>query len=242
MVHTLPDYTTKYKTVKIFGNLDHAELAARLGSIDRFDRRGSIVWYDDFEGPYLLWDEVKDTADGYARLTTQRAYTGSQSVEIYPTTTAVKYAGIKRALIIPQLSKLGFEISFSELTQGKYIRIDVTVYTGEKKLTTGVVIWISQDKLQYIAQDTTWKDIGPSVKVDTSRHLWHTTKLVIDAENECYSRWLFDSYEIDMDGIAVQSTTDDTGPYIEYQIRGYSGGMLTQKLYVDNFIFTQNEP
>ncbi|RLF29887.1 MAG: hypothetical protein DRJ99_03235, partial [Thermoplasmata archaeon] len=145
-------------------------------------------------------------------------------------------------LIIPQLSKLGFEISFSELMLGKYIRIDVTVYTGEKKLTAGVVIWISQDKLQYIAQDTSWVDIGTAAKVNTSRHLWHTTKLVIDAENECYSRWLFDSQEINMEGIPVQSTTDNTAPYIEYQIRGYSGGMLTQRLYVDNFIFTQNEP
>ena len=46
MVHTLPDYSTKYRMTNVFGNIDHSELAARLGSPSTFDRRGNIIFMD----------------------------------------------------------------------------------------------------------------------------------------------------------------------------------------------------
>ena len=72
MVHTLPDYTTKYKTAIVFGNLDHAELAARLGSIDIYDRRGAVIDLDNFEAPYMRWIGETLGGGGNVTLTTEK--------------------------------------------------------------------------------------------------------------------------------------------------------------------------
>ncbi|GAH58675.1 unnamed protein product, partial [marine sediment metagenome] len=53
MVHTLPDYSTKYKMTNLFGNLDNSELAARIKPLSMLDRAGHLIWYDDFEADTL---------------------------------------------------------------------------------------------------------------------------------------------------------------------------------------------
>ena len=35
---------------------DMGEVAARLGSIDIYDKRGDVVFFDNFEGAFLRWN------------------------------------------------------------------------------------------------------------------------------------------------------------------------------------------
>ena len=112
MVHTLPDYTTKYKTVRVFANLDHAELAARINNINTYDRRGNIMWWDDFEGSILLWDIGGSGTGRNAELSTAEPLVGSQCCKLTTGDAINNEGGIFRFFQLPTTTTLGAEISF----------------------------------------------------------------------------------------------------------------------------------
>ncbi|GAI49683.1 unnamed protein product, partial [marine sediment metagenome] len=62
-----PDYGSS-AVKEVAGTLaDMGELAARLSSIVEYDRRGDVVYLDDFEEPVLKWSPLAAGA-GYIRL------------------------------------------------------------------------------------------------------------------------------------------------------------------------------
>ena len=83
MVHTLPPWTSKYRLVKIFANVDVAELVVRLGSPVSFDRRGNVVLIDDFAASVIKWSYPGyGTGNGH-ELSTAWAKSGSQSLKLF---------------------------------------------------------------------------------------------------------------------------------------------------------------
>ena len=55
MAHGHPDYGGAAPLATVYTLQDLAELAARLGSIDVFDRRGNVLLLDDFESGIKKW-------------------------------------------------------------------------------------------------------------------------------------------------------------------------------------------
>ncbi|MFH1593720.1 MAG: hypothetical protein ABID09_03365, partial [Candidatus Omnitrophota bacterium] len=82
MAHTNPDYTSKGKLNTITASTDNAELAVRLGSVVTFDRRGNVIFIDDFEGATLFWTTGGAGVGNVEALTAAWGKSGSQSCEL----------------------------------------------------------------------------------------------------------------------------------------------------------------
>ncbi len=88
-----------------------SETASRLGSIDTFDRRGQVLWMDDFEGGISKWTLSGDA--GYTiAASTDYAESGLVSCKMVTNAVLNNYAQIARMMPIPSLSKIGCEFSF----------------------------------------------------------------------------------------------------------------------------------
>ncbi|KKK91844.1 hypothetical protein LCGC14_2708890, partial [marine sediment metagenome] len=89
-----------------------AELAARLGGIVSFYRRGDVLWLDDFEGTIGKW-AVSGTGAS-ASLSTDDARNGAKSGKL--TLGAGKEIFINRVMGYPVISNMGFEMSWKHDT------------------------------------------------------------------------------------------------------------------------------
>ncbi|GAH47647.1 unnamed protein product, partial [marine sediment metagenome] len=59
------------------------EIAARLGSIVTYDKRGDVVDFDNFEFPVLRWDINVVGSESYARLDSAQCRSGAQCMKMF---------------------------------------------------------------------------------------------------------------------------------------------------------------
>ena len=241
MVHTLPDYTTKYKMTKIFGNIDTGELAARLGSIDTFDRRGNVLWLDDFNSPTLKWLDQSNFA-GAVTLSIRYPYMGAQSAYFQTDDTAWNYSEIKRYFAYPLNDRLGFEFWFALLEDTTYVEIQLGIDDGIKQRLWKHKIDVANNTLEvyhngvFVVYETLPNDIL------ASRWCYNSFKLVVDMQTLHYVRSLFNNVEYDLSGYIPLSGLTLGNYFVDCRITVRTTTAAAANMYLDNFIYTFNEP
>ena len=151
MVHTLPDYTSKWKMDKIFANIDDAELAARLGSQNTYDRRGNTIWMDDFEAPSLKWAKVLSGAGAAITINAEHPYRGSQHLKLVGGSTVNRRAQALKYFSYLHVSNVGAEVAFTADANVLYFILELMSFDGT--YYTEVQIWVDpiNDELSYLA-------------------------------------------------------------------------------------------
>ena len=113
MAHGQPDFGLYAVKKTVSGLADLGELAVRLGSIITFDRRGDIVWFDDFEGDVFKWERDPSGVDAAIIVSPEAARNGAFSAKLTTGNLADDHATILHHLPYPVTSRVGFEISFT---------------------------------------------------------------------------------------------------------------------------------
>lgn len=237
-----PDYGLYTDTPVASGISDPGEAAARLGSINVYDRRGWTVWMDDFEAPVLKWDAVASDGGEKLVLSTVRAVTGIQSAYLYTAAVAGRYSYMARYLTPIRQGKIGIEFwtNLFTWTPG-YLALQLFIYDG---------INLSTAELHLDRQGRTASIItgGEDIPVATNRFFVNPitafipVKLVVDTDNDYYTRLLIQEREIDLSSYPMHGAGDTTDNVIEVRLKLQGGAVGTQYAFIDNFIFTQNEP
>jgi len=242
MPHGYPDHGVGAPSSTIYPVLDIGELAARLGSINTFDRRGNVIWLDDFETNLKHWyssaaplwtgieksDEAARNANYSCKLTTPTAI------------DTVRYIG--KYLPLPTLSKIGFEFSYAMYLDIKYIycKLSFLHTTGKNEFA------LRYDRynrtLAYLNSSGSYTDLSGTPSHNMLYHAWNTIKLVVDYKTKKYVRALLNSFSWDLKDIAGDSDTAYYTPslWIETRIQNRSAG--EHYVYIDDAIITQNEP
>lgn len=243
MAHGHPDYglDTQKQTIHVVTDL--GELAARLDSIDTFDRRGDIVWYDDFEDLYNKWIDLGGLDTGSVIQADDRAKRGTHSIEITTGPLAGGGTGAYHEEGYPVLSNFGFEAHFHLLHNTVRAYIETQIFTGTRRFRAYLVYERDNLRWRYLDLNGVEQDLLLGVTYPFSINLFVPCKFVIDITNRTYLRGIFSNQEVDMSAFGVQDTPDlVTAPHIQIQIRAFSPGTPDQICYFDNVIITQNEP
>lgn len=245
MVHTLADWTTKYRMVRIFANIDDAELAARLGYPGTEDRRGNVIWMDDFEDtgsrdPTIHWAKSVDGL-GSVAFSPEKAWTGGSSMALVTDPSDGSETIIAKMFSHPIDSTMGAEI---HVKFGDYLPIfmlNIVGYTGSAYWIAAIRYNIGTHTLEYQDKNEDWVTIPQTEYGVTLLEHWFTMKLVIDWTNKEYKRVLFGSTFIDMSGIPMQTDANATRKHIEVYLYLIAVGDNACSAYVDDFILTQND-
>jgi hypothetical protein len=225
-----------------------SELAVRNGSIHSFDRRGEIIWQEDFEDGIGKLKLTIESVRGSITLSTDTARSGEASLKCIPGDQKGDACSINKHLPYGTgLSSLGFEFSFypSE-TQTEIYQWTAGVYTNE--VVDGHLYYQMQyhalDSKLYIMEPGGLNLIGVIPLEWGHNYYMHTIKLVIDISQKTYSRILIDGRSIDLKlhKCRAQPNITPVG-YIWTAIaviNDQSG--FNPIVYLDDFIVTQNEP
>lgn len=221
---------------------DMGEVAARLGSIVIFDKRGDVVTFDNFEEPLLAWEKGTVVGGDYVRFSSLYVKSGSQAVRLHCDNHTSGSAHINKASAVLASKRLGMEISFCQLS----LDLDLVIYLwyddAVKASQAEVKIDTSNFKLSVRDAAYAWVEVADIPVLQRNPFTFHTVKLVVDFDTALYQRVILNETEYDVSGRSIY--VDTTGGFsqvltrVEAQTRNGVGG----DVWVDDFILTQEEP
>lgn len=242
MARDLPDWHALTAQSRVHEVTDLGELAVRLGSIVSFDRRGDVMWLDNFEDGLLRW-YATTPGDSTAELSTDVARSCISSAKLQAATGTASYSQLLAAIPNPlTLERVGFEYSFSLHGAVGKVRLAFAVYTGTH-IISGAITWDdANERLEYMDSTGAEVTLQDAVKMYAWNILFNSWKLVMDADAFEYVRLLLNGVEYDMSGIAARVTESVLDPHmrVTIQVDGRTAG--TSTIYADDSIITQNEP
>ena len=228
--------------VKIFGQIDSGEVAARQEALSTWDRRGALVWCDDFEAAtFCKWGTTID-APGTCTLSTTEAWRGAQSCKTVTGAVAGNDVILEKRFNLPMDRQIGAELMFHITTGKPLIRLYLAGYNGTDYFGSEVRYDHNTGKLYY------WNSAGAFIElprydfVSEDFGSWIYMKLVIDTETKKYIRFIFGSSEYDLSALNLRSNADATARLLVLFVYNTALTAAASTVYFDNVILTQNEP
>lgn len=224
--------------------IDTAELAVRLGSIVSFDRRGEIVFMDDFEGPKVHWRQqgVGPGGLGSWEISQDTARSGAQSIFLETGTDIGARRDMWKIIPRPVPGKIGFEISVTGGSNTSRI-LQMKHYDGTMLLEAKVKLDGLAETLSYWSSAGAWEVFATGIALSYHSYFFSTCKLVADIATRKYVRFLLNAIEYDLSSYDLEATANSTNPQLlimSTSANAYGGG--AQGDYWDDAIVTQNEP
>lgn len=223
--------------------VSRAELAARLGSIHTFDRRGDVVWFDDFESGIAEWEVSIVGVGDTATLSTARARTGATSCLLTTGSATNPEVAIAHYFPTPVYTGMGVEFSVAFFDQFTDIWFQVVTYDGTDSWFPRIKLDRANDKLQYYDSAGAYQDIATGLLLYHNDYFFRTLKLVYDTSIDEYKRLIYNNQTYDLSGIALRKVAavgSDPYAFLDIQLTGRTG--FTDTAYIDDVIITQNEP
>lgn len=248
VIHGRPDWvrsTTLQDVRDVFGNIPQVgmgELAARLGSIKHYEKRGEVIFMDDFEASTLKW-VTGGTGTGHAEVRSNASSKGGNySMKLVTGNLFENRAYIQHYGHQPVMKKLGFEFSFALGSNLWFVFNSVYIYDGTYKYTVRLSYSPYYDKLYVIDEEGTGREIATGLALKEHNHLYHTWKQTYDLETEKYVRCYLDHVDYDISEYSFQKTEDNSPAHLLVEIEILTATDANNYTHFDNIIITQNEP
>jgi len=221
---------------------DMGEVAARLGSIVTYDKRGDVVDFDNFEEPVLKWNASTPHAGCAIYLDSAIAKSGSQSVKLVTPDIASAPTALGKYFPLVGSKQLGLEVSWCQLTEQTDLRIWLQYFTGAKLLTAAVRLDLTAGKIYLFTPSGVWKDIEVHLAPLDIGFAFSTLKLVADFNAKYYKRLLLANAEKDLSSEAMweQANSATAGTATTFQLINQDA--LGGYVWIDDVIWTQAEP
>lgn len=242
MAHGQADYGMYQVASTIYGMADMGEMAARLGSIDTFDRRGSCIWLDDFEDGLYKWDrvEVGGGATWDHAETCKRS--GMFSAMMQPAVLAGSEVRYEHRQPYTREGGLSCEASWSFAVDSGRIRLDWYVYHTVQSYQVGLRYDPATDTLHYLDNVGAWVVLDDSPALYPDFRLFHTSKLVVNTDTGKYARIMVDSVPYDLSAVSMRLLGGAASNEVYLRLVEEGGAAPVNYVYWDDVILKQNEP
>lgn len=242
MAHGAPDFGMYAPKITVGSLADMGELAARLNSIVTLDRRGDVVFMDDFEAPVAQWDLGGLGVGAVYDLYPGEAFMGSQCLRLGSGNSTDDYAVAIRRFHITPNQRYGIEARIRGLTVEADYHVEIYVFDGTN-YHAGVWKYNAEDD-ELTILDSTGADkvIATGIAAAFIYDEWWPMKLVIDSKTLKYVRGLFLGVEYDLSAESLRAELDASPICIQVELEVTTLADAIAGSQWDNFILTQNEP
>lgn len=241
MPHGTPDYGPAALGKTVHPIADMAELAARLGSIHTFDRRGNVIFMDDFESGIEKW-YCYGSAGGLYSWSASKPAGGGFSLRLYTDNDEDDYMAASHFEAFPVLSRMGFQCSFLPVQTIKSLWWRLYVDDLVESVV-GEIGWdYATNILSYLGSDGEMHNLSPEKTLKLTASFFYTTKLVVDFNADKYVKLIINDSVYDLSDYSLGH--QDTGllPRLACDMGVYNAGEGWAEMHIDNAILTQNEP
>jgi len=235
-----PDYGMTQPSAYIASLSDMAELAARLGSIVLFDRRGRVIYLDDCEGTVLKGYPTV-LGDGGIAFDTVYPHSGSQCIKFTSGTGRLNHAMIEKRFP-PLLSKrVGLEFCFSQPDTDTVLYLVITYHDGTNSHSGKIRLEFNAQTLDYQTGPLVYTKIADLDAFHGGTFLYYPVKVVIDIEASTFVRVLLAGTQHAIPTLPLYTAASPAAPHFSFGIdleqRAGTGGVI----YSDDIIITEDE-
>lgn len=237
-----PDYSNVTAYNPLHRLDDDAELAARLGSVNVFDRAGNVIYIDTFSKGIPQWTIHTYGTGSAASVTTERAASPPFSLKM--TTGSDGAHAIKAELKMPYHHdcKMGVEYSFTHHVNSLEHWCVLYHRDGATRREYFVVLDIDDGVIKVYDSDGAYKNFASGLNLKSDAFVFNQCKLVVDTENDAYVRFTFNNQTWSLEDYAPHEVSESSVPYIAVNVQFTGDAGSSRDHYLDNVIVTQNEP
>jgi hypothetical protein len=242
MAHGTPDYGVTSGAFTVYQVKDLGELAARLGSPITFDRRGDVLWWDDFECGLAKWSDTGAGTGKAVALSTARARNGRTSCLLTAGSDGGRTGQISHSRPFTALSAIGLEASFSLPGAVERINVTLQIELGTARYDASVRWNGVSNTIEYVDAGGAAVTLESGVILRQDPTLFHTFKVVADMAAGQYVRAIVDEKVYALPGIAAFAGVPSGELSVVAHCRVIGRAGVNDTVYVDDVIVTQNEP
>jgi hypothetical protein len=242
MVHGTPDWGGSSPKITTYKLDDHAELAARLGSIVTFERRGDVIALEDFSQGGGMYNVGGIGVGEAGYLSCGGALSGGLCLALESGIGAGSYEEVYRYQYAPVVGGIGMEIWVSPDALLDHLIPEMIVYDGANQCDYQVRYNHLTGKLSVWDAGGVWRVIGTPGVINIGYGIYTPIKMVVDTGARQYVRVLFGDKAYDASAHGGRVTASAIVACLLARCAVYSvvpGGAIVK---VDNWILTQNEP
>ena len=242
MARGAPDYSNVKSEQAIYTLLDLGELAARLGSIDVFDRSGNLVWMDDFEAATLNWQGGNNGTGSAVALSTASRLRGNQSCLLTTGSDGTWSAHIAHYLSLPNVSHYSLELAFAADNDITTLTWYLDHVEGGSEHQYQIRYDRTAKTLSYFSAAGVWTVFAINIYVFSTTYIFHVGKLTVDLAAGKYKQFRLNQNTYDLIGIPAQTQANIFPDYFEVFFGAVGQAAKNALCYVDNVLVKQNEP
>ena len=239
--HGKSDWGLQLKTT-VYTLDELSELAVRLGSIDFFDRRGDVLFLDDFSSGLSKWYAVGSGTGNKQLVTPEIARSGGYSIKLIGGKTTPWYSFMRTCFPYPVLSRIGYELHFCYTHLFDKLIFELKQDDADYSYEGAIQFDRTNNKLQYKDLNGDYQDIVTSFRLLDRANLFHVFKLVCNPETHKYHRLILNDTTYDLSAHDLYKHGSQGQKFYEVTILLYSRDGYNDFCYIDNIIVTQNEP
>jgi hypothetical protein len=241
MAHGTPDWGFGLlQTVHSLSD-DLAELAARLGSIHAFDRRGYSIWFDDFRRGIDTWRQETGGTGASVELDTNYPHWPPYAVKMVGGSDGTRQAAIYQYLAAVPAGNLGLEVSIAFPTAFDYFVAHLTLVENDTWHHARVKLDYANSKIYYRDGDGTWVELDDLPTLVSDYGLFHALKLAANFEDNEYIRLILNENSYDLSSLTLQELEEAYVSHLLIILQFFSRSGQNDYCYVDGVIVTQNE-
>lgn len=240
--HGAPDWY-KYRPDSFsYPVLDMAELAARLGSISTYERRGDVFLMETFEHGLGRWSVSTSGAGAAVAVNSTIWLSRGYSCKMTAGSDNDRYARLTHHYHFPHIAGIGSEISFTPHADTSYYegRI-IGVFEGVKVQWALKVDNITL-KFYFLNALGGWTLLTSLPAQFTDLPMFYTAKLAANLATLKYLRFITGGFTFDLSNTLGYVTPTADANHIEVHFTIVAQAATNPHAYVDNFILTIDEP
>lgn len=221
---------------------DLAELAARLGSIVTFDRRGDVIHTETFNHGYSMWIPESQGPGSATGLNTSYFLSSGVSLALTSGANEDGYTLVYAFHPYPGDLNMGLEIHFTLAAETYRFRSALNVYDGTTLHRARVSYYPGDETLSYEDVNGDEQPIATGLTLLESPRHFHVLKFVVDLATQSYTRAILNDTEYPLDNPTYYTTPSALDAILQQVFASYSTSGNNPTIYIDNAIVTQDEP
>lgn len=237
-----PDFAINPYQLMAWENPQISEIAARLGSPVTYDRVGNVVLIDRFDYGLGGWELYTSGEGAYIAPTVERFFSSKMSVKLVAGKTDYRYARIARCFSGIGNSRYGIYCRALFPVKPEFFVMALEKRDGYTDYVAKIRLNFDQNSIDYLDRNNQFVKFGDLRKIWGALTNFVALKLVVDFYTNTYVRFFLDDLVFDLSGIEFFRYSVESPVVLFCVLELVSHGGENDWAYVDDFVFTVNEP
>lgn len=241
MPHGTRDWGVRNPISTVYTLEDMGELAVRLGSIVSHDRRGNVIFLEDFEYNANRWALVNNGAGAAIAINTDTYRSPDQCLRFTLGDADGNLSYAEALLPLPRDTGLGLEASWALNSAAEYVSCHFDWFDGTNWKRAGIRYDIEDEELQVCTDLNVWTAFATGIDLREDSEMFHTMKVVVDLINNAYIRAIVNHVEYSLSAYTPYVTASATSPQLRPILEAANAAAGNRNVWVDDVIITRNE-